>query len=75
MDGWQVERPRAVLGLSELEQGGQLADALVSVHCCVFLSLWLTCMRAVVGVLVGDSSVVGGGVCEELRGLRRVVVG
>ena len=37
--GWQVERPRAALGLSELEQGGQLADALISVHFCFSLIL------------------------------------
>ena len=38
-DGWQVERPRAVLCLGELEHVGQFADALIRVHC-LFLSFF-----------------------------------
>ena len=38
-DGRQVERPRAALGLSELEHVGQFADALIRVHC-LFLSFF-----------------------------------
>ena len=53
VDGRQVERPRAALGLGELEHVGEFADALIRVHR-VFIS-FLRTRAALSGYLLGHS--------------------